>query len=56
MKEPLKTIPAAGDKITVDGTYSSYTSSPLMITMTDGVVIEPKKAPAKAPVRRRPAH
>jgi hypothetical protein len=55
MKEPLKTIPAAGDKITVDGTYASYTASPLMITMSDGSVVEPKKAPAKAPVRRRPA-
>jgi hypothetical protein len=56
MKEPLTKVPAAGDKITVDGTYASYTASPLMITMSDGVVIEPKKAPAKAPVRRRPAH
>jgi hypothetical protein len=43
MKEPLKTIPAAGDKITVDGTYDSYTASPLMITMKDGFVVEKKK-------------
>jgi hypothetical protein len=56
MKEPLKAIPAAGDKVTVDGTYASYTASPLMITMSDGFIVEPKKAPAKAPVRRRPAH
>ena len=54
MKEPLKTIPAVGDTITVDGTYASYTSTPLMITMSDGAVITPKKAPAKAPVRRTP--
>ena len=44
MKEPLKTIPNVGDKITVDGTYASYTSSPLMITMSDGSVVTPKKA------------
>jgi hypothetical protein len=45
MKEPLKTIPVAGDKITVDGTYDSFTASPLMITMTGGFVV-----PAKKPV------
>jgi hypothetical protein len=49
LKEPLKTIPAPGDKITVDGTYSSYTSSPLMITMTDGFIVPPKRT---VPVRR----
>jgi hypothetical protein len=48
MKEPLNTIPVAGDKITVDGTYDSFTASPLMITMTGGFVV-----PAKKPV---PAH
>ncbi len=51
MKEPLKTVPAVGDKVTLDGTYASYTSSPLMITMSDASIVEPKKAPAKAPVR-----
>jgi hypothetical protein len=55
MKEPLKTIPAVGDKVTVDGTYASYTSTPLMITMSDGFIV-PKKAPAKAPVHHTPAH
>ena len=44
MKVPLKTIPKPGDKITVDGTYDSFTPSPLMITMTDGSVVTPKKA------------
>lgn len=43
MKEPLKTIPQPGDKITVDGTYASYTSSPLMITMSDGFIVPPKR-------------
>jgi len=52
LKEPLKTIPQPGDKITVDGTYDSYTASPLMITMTDGSVVPAKKP---APVRR-PVH
>lgn len=50
MKEPLKTIPAVGDKITVNGTYDSYTASPLMITMTDGEVVPPK------PVAKPPVH
>jgi hypothetical protein len=54
MKEPLKTIPAVGDKITLDGTYASYTQSPLMITMSDGAVVAPKK-PA-APVHHAPVH
>ncbi len=52
MKEPLKVIPAPGAKVTVDGTYASYTASPLMITMSDGVVV-PKKV---APVHHAPAH
>lgn len=52
MKEPLKSIPAPGSKVTVDGTYASYTASPLMITMSDGVVV-PKKA---APVHHAPVH
>jgi hypothetical protein len=56
LKEPLKTIPEAGDKITVDGTYDSFTSSPLMITMTSGSIV-PKKAaaPVHHPVHH-PAH
>lgn len=50
LKAPLKTPPAAGDKVNVSGTYASFTPSPIMITMSDGVIVEPKKAPAKAPV------
>ena len=52
MKEPLKTVPAVGDKITLNGTYDSYTQSPLMITMSGGEVVA-KKAPVKKPA---PAH
>lgn len=57
MKEPLTKVPAVGEKVTLDGTYSSYTQKPLMITMTDGALVE-KKAPAKAkaPVHHAPAH
>jgi hypothetical protein len=51
LKEPLKTIPEPGAKITVDGTYDSYTGSPLMITMTDGSIVAPKRAvPVHHPV------
>jgi hypothetical protein len=55
LKEPVKTIPQAGDKVTVDGTYDSYTASPLMITMSDGLVVPKKAAPAHAPVHH-PVH
>lgn len=49
MKEPLKTIPNVGDKVTLDGTYASYTQKPVMITMSDGTIVLPKKP---TPVRR----
>jgi hypothetical protein len=45
LKEPLKTPPAVGAKVTLTGTYASFTPSPIMITMSDGAVVEPKKAP-----------
>jgi hypothetical protein len=48
---PVTKVPAVGDKVTLDGTYASYTQTPLMITMSDASVVEPKKKPApKAPV------
>ena len=54
MKIPLKTIPAAGSKVTLTGTYTSYTQTPLMITMDGGEEVAKKAAPVKkAPVRRR---
>ena len=53
---PLKTVPAVGDKVTLSGTYASYTQSPLLITMSDSAIV-PKKAPAaKAPVHHRATH
>jgi len=54
LKAPLKTPPVPGAKVTVTGTYASYTPSPVMITMSDGALVE-KKAPAKAPVHH-PTH
>jgi len=54
MKEPLKTVPAVGAKITISGTYASFAPSPIMITMSDAEVVEPKKAPAKKAAA--PAH
>jgi hypothetical protein len=48
MKAPLTKVPAVGDKVTLDGTYASYTQTPLMITMSDSTLVPPKGA--KPPV------
>jgi hypothetical protein len=53
---PLKVVPVVGTKVSLDGTYASYTQTPLMITMSDGAVVEKKKPVAKAPVHHAPAH
>jgi hypothetical protein len=42
---------AVGQKVTLTGTFDSFTPSPLMIMMTDGSVVLAKKAPAKAPAK-----
>jgi hypothetical protein len=54
MKTPLTKVPNVGDKITLDGTYASYTQSPLMITMSDASVVTPKAA--KPPVHHTTTH
>jgi hypothetical protein len=36
---------AVGQKVTLTGTYASYTPSPIMITMSDGAVVLKKAAP-----------
>jgi hypothetical protein len=41
---PLKKVPTPGSKVTIYGTYASFTPSPLMITMSDAEIVEPKKA------------
>ena len=57
MKEPLKTVPNVGDKVTLDGTYASYTQKPLMITMSDGSVVLPKKpTPTRRPTPHHTTH
>jgi hypothetical protein len=56
LKEALKNPPAVGAKATVSGTYASFTPSPIMITMSDGALVEPKKTPAKAPVHHTTHH
>jgi hypothetical protein len=52
---PLKTPPVVGAKVAVSGTYASFTPTPIMITMSDGAIVEPKKTPAKAPAKA-PVH
>jgi hypothetical protein len=54
MKTPLTKLPEVGSKVTLTGTYASYTQTPVMITMSDGEEVVKKAAPVKkAPVRRR---
>jgi hypothetical protein len=53
---PLKTPPVVGAKVTVSGTYASYTPSPIMFTMSDGAIVEPKKTPAKPVHHTAPHH
>jgi hypothetical protein len=47
---------AVGQKVTLSGTFDSYTPKPLMIIMSDGAVVLPKKTPAKAPVHHTAPH
>ena len=44
MAAPLKAVPPPGSKITISGTYASFTKSPLMITMSGAEIVAPKKA------------
>jgi hypothetical protein len=50
LTEPLKEdkVPAAGAKVTLTGTYASYTNVPL-ITMSDGAIVPPKPAAKPKP-------
>jgi hypothetical protein len=47
---------AVGQKVTLSGTFDSFTPKPLMIIMTDGAVVLAKKAPAKPPVHHTAPH
>jgi predicted house-cleaning NTP pyrophosphatase (Maf/HAM1 superfamily) len=46
---------AVGQKVTLSGTFDSFTPSPLMIMMSDGEVVLPKKMPTKPTATHRPA-
>jgi len=52
------TATAVGKTVTLSGTWSSYTSSPIMITLDGGEVVPPKTAPKPAakpaPAARKP--
>ena len=54
MKTPFKTPPPVGTKITLTGTYASYTQSPMMILMSDGEEVVAKKAVARPAAHRAP--
>jgi hypothetical protein len=47
---------AVGQKVTLSGTFDSFTPKPLMIVMADGAVVLPKKTPARAPVHHPAPH
>jgi len=46
---------AVGQKVTLTGTFASFTPSPIMIIMSDGAVVLAKKAPAKPSPAHHPA-
>jgi tetratricopeptide (TPR) repeat protein len=58
---PAKLLPAVGSLMQFQGTASSYTPSPFMMTMTDGVLLDKNgnpvstAAPAHAPVHKKPS-
>jgi hypothetical protein len=71
IKEPEQKLPAAaakkladdtaaatavGQKVTLSGTFDSYTPKPLMIVMSDGAVVLPKKTAKPTPTHRPAPH
>ena len=46
---------AVGQKVTLTGTFASFTPSPIMIIMSDGAVVLAKKTPAKPSPAHHPA-
>jgi hypothetical protein len=51
--EAASTPPAVGSKVTLNGTYESYTPNPIMIIMSGGEIVPPAPA-AKPSAARRP--
>ncbi len=56
LADEITAATAVGSKVTLTGTYDSYAPKPIMITMSDGEVVLPKKTPAKAPVHHPATH
>jgi hypothetical protein len=54
MKTPLRSAPEVGSKVTLIGTYASYTAKPMMITMSAAELKRP--APKRPAPARRPTH
>ncbi|MFZ1137368.1 MAG: hypothetical protein WAN69_20640 [Candidatus Korobacteraceae bacterium] len=54
---PAKLVPQAGAQIAFQGTVSSYTPNPFMMTMTEGVLLDKNGNPivTAAPVHKAPA-
>jgi tetratricopeptide (TPR) repeat protein len=55
---PAKLLPAVGSLMQFQGTLSSYTPNPFMMTMTDGVLLDKNGNPVStaAPAHTAPAH
>ncbi len=55
---PAKLVPAVGTLMNFQGTVSSYTPNPFMMTMTDGILLDKNGNPVStaAPVHHAPAH
>ncbi|HEX3571556.1 MAG TPA: hypothetical protein VHU44_12105 [Acidobacteriaceae bacterium] len=56
LADEIAAATAVGQKVTLSGTFDSYTPKPLMIIMSDGSVVLAKKTPAKAPVHHTAPH
>ncbi len=56
MADDIAAATAVGQKVTLTGTYASYAPSPIVITMSDGAVVLPKKAAPKPTATHHPAH
>ena len=56
LADEIAAATAPGQKVTLSGTFDSFTPKPLMIVMSDGAVVLPKKTPAKAPVHHPAPH
>ena len=55
---PSRLTPKVGDMMAFQGTVSSYTPNPFMMTMTDGVLLDKNGNPVStaAPVHHPPSH